>query len=319
MIRRNLGEAVSPGEQAIEAALADIMTAPEAADWRGRAIAYEPVSGGISNANWRILIEGHARSYFVKLPGANTETFIDRAAAWDASRKAHAAGVGAEALIFRPQTGVMVTEFVEGLRTSMNGDFLNPTVRTNVARALRAFNDGAPIILTKTLFDMIDEHVEQALSLGGHFPHDFGWLNQRYRQARAALEASGLDLVPCMNDTLAANFLLTDDNQVMLVDFDYASNNDRCAELSVWLGEMFFPPQAERAALEAYFGSVDDQILARISLFKAIADFKWSTWAMVQDRVSHLDFDYIKYGVWKHMRARMYMSDPQWDMWLKRA
>ena len=63
-------------------------------------------------------------------------------------------------------------------------------------------------------------------------PQDFGWLNGNYRKAKAALEASGLDIVPCMNDTLAGNFLLDDDNNVMLVDFEYASGNDRCAELA---------------------------------------------------------------------------------------
>ena len=310
-MRRNLGEAANAAELDLESAIGQI------ADWRGIPVSYEPVIGGISNSNWRIFVGGHDRSYFLKVPGRGTEMFIDRNAAHDASVKAHQAGVGAQVFHYLPERGIEVSEFVDGLRTSTNGDFLDRTVRTNAVRALRTFNNGAALILRKTLFDMIDEHVGQALTLGGRFPQDFGWLNARYRQAKAAIEASGLDLVPCMNDTLAGNFLLDQNRNVMLVDFEYASNNDRCAELAVWLGEMFFTPETEREVIEEYFGRVEDATVARITVYKALADLKWSTWAMVQNKVSTLDFDFFKYGAWKHMRARCVMRDARWELWLK--
>lgn len=310
MARRVLGEAVTAAEQELEAVLASVE------EWRGQAISYEPVGGGISNANWQVFVPNHSVSYFVKVPGKGTERFINRAAAHDASVKAHAAGVGARVIRFLDQSGVEIFEFMDGMRTSTNGDFLDPTVRSNAVGALRAFNEGESLILRKTLFDMIDEHIGQVLDLGGHFPRDFGWINARYREARRALEASGLDIVPCMNDTLAGNFLLDPRNNVKLVDFEYASNNDRCAELAVWFGEMFFPPEIEAEVVEDYFGRHDESMVARITLYKALADVKWSTWAMVQHQVSALEFDFFKYGVWKHMRARSLMRDDKWAEWL---
>lgn len=310
-MRRSLGEGVSPGEQAIEAAILAV------ADWRERPVFYEPVPGGISNPNWRVHVEGALHSFFVKIPGEGTEMFIDRRTANEAGRKAYGAGVGARIIDFFPETGVEVSEFVEGLRTSTNADFLDPVVRFNGLRALKAFNDSTPLSQCKTTFDMIDEHFDQALVLGGEFPEDFGWLNVRYREARQALEASGLDLAPCMNDTLAGNFLLHADQRVMLVDFEYASTNDRAAELALWFSEMCFSPEVEAEMIEEYYGRFDPALLARVSLFKALVDLKWSTWAMVQNRISRLDFDFFKYGFWKHMRARFVMSDPRWAEWLK--
>nr|WP_242468653.1 phosphotransferase [Rhodovibrio salinarum] len=151
----------------------------------------------------------------------------------------------------------------------------------------------------------------------GHNPPDIGWLLARYREARAALEAAGVGHVPCMNDTLAGNFMLNDRQEIMLVDFEYASNNDPFYELGLWFGEMFFPPEIEAELLEEYFGRLDPQIEARVWIGKALADMKWSTWAMVQSCVSKLDFDFHKYGVWKHMRARQVMHDPRWESWLR--
>lgn len=310
-MQRSLGEGVSPGERAIEAAIVAV------ADWQGRTVSYEPVPDGISNPNWRVHVEAAPHSFFVKIPGEGTEMFIDRRTANEAGRKAHAAGVGARIIDFFPETGVEISEFVEGLRTSTNADFLDPVVRFNGLRALKAFNDSAPLTQRKTTFDMIDEHFDQALTLGGEFPEDFGWLNARYREARRALEASGLDLAPCMNDTLAGNFLLHADRRVMLVDFEYASTNDRAAELALWFSEMCFSPEVEAEMIEEYYGRLDPALLARVCLFKALVDLKWSTWAMVQNRISRLDFDFFKYGFWKHMRARFVMSDLRWATWLR--
>jgi hypothetical protein len=56
---------------------------------------------------------------------------------------------------------------------------------------------------------------------------------------------------------------------------------------------------------------------ARLTVHRALADMKWSTWAMVQNVVSVLDFDFYKYGAWKHMRARSVMQDPRWVDYLK--
>lgn len=311
MLRRNLGDASDEAEQKVETAIKAVP------GWTLQGLSYERVPGGISNDNWRIFLSDQERTYFLKIPGEGTENFIDRKAANNASMRAHEAGVGAEVVHFDPESGVEVFEFIEGLRTSTNGDFLDPVVRNNAVRALRSFNNAKGLDLQKTLMDMIDEHVGQVLALGGHFPQDFTWLNAKYRDARAALEASGLDIVPCMNDTLAGNFLLDADNNVTLVDFEYASNNDRCAELAVWFGEMFFDPETENEVVEEYFGRVEKSIVARVSVFKALADLKWSTWAMVQNKLSALDFDYFKYGVWKHLRARAVMRDPRWGDWLK--
>lgn len=311
MPRRNLGEASGKAESKAESAIRAVP------GWTLDGLSYEPVPGGISNANWRIFLSDQERTYFLKIPGEGTENFIERTAANEASRRAFEVGVGAEVIHFNPRTGVEVFEFIEGLKTSTNGDFLNSTVRSNAVAALRSFNNAQGLSLQKTTMDMIEEHFDQVLDLGGHFPQDFSWLNARFRQAKEALLASGLDIVPCMNDTLAGNFLLDADNNVTLVDFEYASNNDRCAELALWFVEMCFDHETEMEVIEEYFGEADPKVMNRITIFKALVDLKWSTWAMVQNKLSALDFDYFKYGAWKHLRARFVMRDPRWDSWLK--
>ena len=157
----------------------------------------------------------------------------------------------------------------------------------------------------------------QALVAGTRASPDLPWLLYETSRAREAVAASGLDMVPCFNDPMSGNVLVDDAKAIMLIDYEYASNNDRCYDLGIWFGEMVFDPAREAELTEAYFGRVTAQAAARIAVYKALADVKWATWSMVQEKVSALDFDYRKYGVWKHMRARRVMHDPGWPGWLR--
>ncbi|UXS34603.1 phosphotransferase family protein [Agrobacterium tumefaciens] len=306
-----LGTARSDAEKAVEAAIVQV------APWKGRRLRYRPVSGGISNTNFRIEVEGEERGYFLKIPGRGTEMFIDRKAAAAASKQAEAIGIGPKTFDYLDHLDIEIAEFIDGRRASTHRDFADRAIRNEAVRVYRQFHDAPALPLTKTVFDMIEEHFDQVRQLGGHWPLDHDWLLWNYRQARAALEASGLDLVPCFNDPMPGNFLIGDDKSIKLIDFEYASNNERLYDLAIWSGEMFYSEATDCEIIEEYFGRYDKSYHARFIVHKALADIKWSTWAMVQNRISTLDFDFYKYGIWKHMRARSIIHDPRWPLFLK--
>lgn len=308
---KEMGTARNEAERLLEDAIVQVEA------WTGRSMRYRPVSGGISNTNFRVEVQGSSHDFFVKIPGRGTERFIDRNAARAASRQAEVIGVGPKTFDYLDHAGIEIAEFVEDRRASTHLDFIDPAVRAETVRLYRMFHQAPPLPLTKTVFDMIDEHYDQVRQLNGFLPEDHDWLTWQYQQARAALEAAGLDLVPCFNDPMPGNFLLGEDKSIMLIDFEYASNNDRLYDLAIWSSEHFFSEEVEREIIEEYLGRYDLRAHARFIVHKALADIKWSTWAMVQNRISTLDFDFYKYGIWKHMRARSIIYDPRWPLFLK--
>jgi thiamine kinase-like enzyme len=308
---KHLGTASSEAEHALEAAICRV------SKWKGRQLSYRPVHGGISNTNFCIEVGDDPIQYFVKIPGRGTEMFIDRKAAIAASRQAEKLGIGPRTFDYLDDIDVEIAEFIEGRRPSLHSDFMDQAIRTEAVRTYRCFHKAAPLPLTKTVFDMIDEHIEQVKTLSGHEPEDKLWLFEQYRLARQAFEASGLDLVPSFNDPMPGNFLIGPDKSIVLIDYEYASNNERLYDLAIWSGEMFFSEEIDQEILEAYYGRFDRQLFARFMVLKALADIKWGTWAMVQNRLSALDFDFYKYGIWKHMRARSIINDPRWPFFLK--
>jgi thiamine kinase-like enzyme len=281
--------------------------------WQGRINRFAPVGGGISNSNWRVWITDEAASYFVKIPGRGTEMFINRAVALEASLKAEFAGIGPKVHQIDAPDGVEIVEFVEGYRTASNRDFLRSSVRHVVVDAYRKFHKCSPLSQTKTVFDMIEEHIEQIATVSASMPDATHGLITAYRQARQALEASGLDFVPCFNDPMPGNFLLSPSDHLVLIDYEYSSNNDRCYDLGAWSTEMFFDDAIEAEMIETYFGAFDQRMMNRVTVYKALADIKWTLWSMLQNKISALDFDFSKYGLWKLLRARAVVEREEWQ------
>jgi thiamine kinase-like enzyme len=311
---RLVGTARTEGERAVEKVVAEIPR------WAGRRVHYAPVPGGLSNSNWRLTVEGEQKRYFVKIPGAGTEAFIDRDVANQAARRAGALDIGPEVVLFDQVSGVEVIEFLEGYRACTTGDFKSPELARHVMGLYRLLHSAEPLGRTKTVFDMIDEHLEQARELDVRLPRDFDVLLAEYGAARQAVLASGLDLAPCHNDPMPGNFLIADGEPIKMVDFEFASDNERAYEIAVLLTEMFYGERETLELIEAYYGNASWPVVARVQVFGALADLKWGLWGCVTNKLnSAWDFDYLdyhKYGVWKLMRSRIKMADPRWAAWL---
>ena len=287
--------------------------------WQAEGIAWRPLVGGILNSNW--LIKHDGTDYFVKLFGVGSENFVDRELSNAAAGQAHGLGISPRVLLFDPQAGVEVVEFLDGYRASTNADFSRRDFLDGAIDLYRRFNSCDRLPVTKDVFAMTDEHIEQGRGVGALTPADFDWLLAQYERAKAAFMASGLDLAPCHNDPMPGNFMVDMDGgdrirDMKLIDFEFASNNERAYEIGVFVGEVFVDEATTNALIEQYYGEVRHDLVARVWVARAVADMKWGSWAVQQRQLSMWDFDYQKYGIWKYARARRLFDDPRWNDWL---
>lgn len=302
---------------AVEAAIEDVIRAAPLFNG-GKGVIYGPVHGGISNENWRVQATDGTGDWFVKVPGQGTEMFINRSAAFDASRKAAAAGIGPRLYDELFDRGVEINDFMADRKPSTHSDFADAATRHNAIETYRILHGLPALDHTKTVFDMIDEHEQQVADLDAPGFPDGQWVTLNEKMARDAIMASGMDLVPCFNDPMPGNFMIGSDGSIMLIDYEYASMNDRCYDFGIWFGEFFFTPEQERDLIEDYFGRVRPEIVSRIEVYKALADVKWALWSMVQLKMSRLDFDFHRYGALKLRRFRKIVSHPDWLVHLSR-
>lgn len=305
------GGARTATERAVEAALDAV------AQWTGRAIRYQPVHGGLQNENWRLDVEGEQSPYFLKIPGAGSEAFIDRDNAHHAAAQASALGISPKIAHFDSSTGIEIIEFLEDYRACTNGDMKRPEIAGEIIRLYRAFHGIDPLPCTKTIFDMIAEHHDQAVALGIRLPRFWPQLELEYRTAHDALLAGGIDLVPCHNDPMPGNFLIAEGKPMRLIDFEFSSNNERAYELAVMTTEFFYDDVRTAECVEEFYGTYTPELFARVQVCGFLADVKWGLWAIVYAQLNDgWDYDYHKYGVWKLRRALSRTSNQRWGSWI---
>lgn len=287
--------------------------------WSTETVKVEPLVGGLLNSNWLATFEG--KKYFMKVYGIGSENFIDRTQSVEATRQAHALGIGPELLFYDGETGLEVSEFLTEHTASTSADFARRDFLDAVIDLYAKQHGSKMFSSTKDIFSMTDEHITQGAEVGAGVPADFPWLLKQYNKAKAAFFASGLDLVPCHGDPMPGNFMVRMNGDQLedmkLIDFEFASNNERAYELGVFLGEVFVDEATSLELIERYYGELRRDIVARVMVARAVADMKWGSWAVQQRKLSEWDFDYQKYGIWKYARARMLFNDPRWDDWLR--
>ena len=288
--------------------------------WSWDEVSVAPLDGGVTNENF--VVNTNTNSFFMKIFGRGTESFINRDSAYSAAVQAEKLGIGPKVIYYDKDTGVEVCEFLNNYRASLTSDFANKNFLEKVIDLYAIFHGSRKLSDTKDVFEMTQEHIDQGSQLSVNRPPDFDWLYKKYLMAREAFFASGLDLVPCHNDPMPGNFMVSMNGSsiedMKLIDFEYASNNERAYEIGVFLQEVFVDERTSLEMIERYYGEVRSNIVARVTVARAVADMKWGNWALQQRKLQDWDFDYQKYGIWKLARARMMFNDPRWDEWLRR-
>ena len=258
--------------------------------WPGRAARSEPLTGGITNRNFRVDVDDG--TYVLRIGGNDTRLLgIDRAVEHAASLRAAEVGVGPEVVAFIEPEGWLITRFLDAAPLPPE-ELRQPENIARVAAALRRFHDAAPIPGRFDAYAVVDDYRAVASERGVVLPAAFATLRSLAERIRAARGAQAE--VPCHNDLLNANFL--DDGQVRIVDWEYAGMGDRFFDLGNLSVNHEFGVDEDRLLLTAYFGEDRPADLASLRLMRFMSDFREAMWGVVQGGVSELDFDFDGYA-----------------------
>jgi len=129
----------TPEEGALESSLRKI------ADWQGLALSYQRINAGFTNFNYLVHVGEHDRTYFAKVVGPNTETFIDRKVAHEAAVLAADCGVAPAVVQYVAEDDFEVYEFLDGFRICTIEDMRDPDVAAKVKAAYARVHRGAPV------------------------------------------------------------------------------------------------------------------------------------------------------------------------------
>jgi len=279
-------------------------------DWKNKEISIAPLSGGLTNSNFKVEVDGVP--YFVRVPGESTELLaVNRENEYHNSKAAFKAGVGPKVLYHLPEYSVMVLEFLNG--KTMSKDSLNEAgMPTRMAHTIKKLNQGPRFLLDFNMFRLTEYYLHICKEHDIKIPDGYSERTLTVAQIEKAMSVNPLPTVPCNNDLLAENYI-DDGRQLWLIDYEYSGNNDPTFELGNTCQEMQFKDFQIHEVCSAYFGEATPDKIARMKLNMIMSDVGWGLWAAIQAKISTIEFDFWGWAIERWGRAVEKMDSEEFE------
>jgi thiamine kinase-like enzyme len=283
-------------------------------DWQKKDILVIPLSGGLTNSNYRVEVDGIP--YFVRVPGESSELLaINRENEFYNSKAAYEAGVGPKVLYYLPDECVMVLEFLDA--ATMSKDSLNQAgMPTRMAQAIKELHTGPRFLTDFNMFRLTEYYLQICDERGIDIPDGYLERMPTVATIEQAMSVKPLGTVPCNNDLLAENYM-DDGRKLWLIDYEYSGNNDPTFELGNTCQEMQFNHEQIEEVCAAYFGEATSDKIARMKLNMIMSDVGWGLWAAIQARISTIEFDFWGWAVERWGRAVEKIDSEEFKRWLR--
>ena len=261
----------------------------------GRDLTLTALTGGITNRNFRVDAAGTADRWVIRLAGNDTHLLgISREVEHAATVAAAGVGVGPEVTAFIRPEGYLVTRFIVGSPVSDEAVRQPDTLR-RVADSLRRIHDGPAIPGLFVPLRICEAYRALAMARGVSIPVAYEAAAEIGRRIERAFLADPVELRPCHNDLLNANFI-DDGARIRIIDWEYAGMGDPFFDLGNFSINHELTEDQDRILLEAYDGDVRAPRLARLTLMRVVSDFREAMWGVLQQGVSSLDVDFVDYA-----------------------
>ena len=283
-------------------------------DWKGKDISIQHLSGGLTNTNYKVSVDG--TPYFIRVPGEGTELLaIDRKNEHHSARVAAKVGIGPKVLHHLPEYDVMVLEFLNG--KTMSKDSLNESgMPTRMAQSIKRLHSGERLLLDFNMFRLTEYYLSLCKERNIKIPDGYLERMNLVNEIESAMAVKPLATVPCNNDLLAENYI-DDGDQLWLIDYEYSGNNDPTFELGNTCQEMQFNDEQIAEVCAAYFGEASADKIARMKLNMIMSDVGWGLWAAIQANISTIEFDFWGWAIERWGRAEQKMDSAEFSVWMK--
>ncbi len=237
----------------------------------------EPLPG-LTNRNFKITTPGG--NYVLRLPGAGTEKYIDRAAEAHDAALAAGAGLTPEILYADPATGLMLTRFVDGAETLTAAAMHDPATLRAAAHILRRLHDSGLVFRrVMRVFEKIDSYLQKSPRAAAQF----GAVRRAAEKLRNLVDGPERRLVPCHIDPTPHNFVRgrgsDGASRLYLIDWEYAEMSEPAYDLAGLSIEVEFSDAVDRALLAAYGDGVRGATPDRFAAYKVSLYLMAGSWA----------------------------------------
>jgi len=277
---------------------------------KGLELSIKELKGGITNKLYRVSASD-GKDYVFRIYGQKTEMFIDRDVESKNMMLMGPLGITPKLVKYIPKENVTIIEFIHGY-TLKNEDFLKENLWESIIRPIKIVHKSGvglpklfdPIVEVKKLYNILKD-------INSHYPEfKIQETIEILEKIDEIVNIPHSKYLPCHNDLLADNFMLTEDRKkykepMYLIDWEYTGMSTWYYDIADMFQEILVPRDVERNLLMIYCKNKDvENNVYMIDMFKPFPDIYWFLWSLIQLNISSIDFDYYNYGKVKYINTQ---------------
>lgn len=248
-----------------------------------------PLKQGMTNNSFIFSINNER--YIIRVPGLNTEKIINREQEFDVYQAIKGEAFIEPIIYIDKEKGYKISKFIENSHT------VNPQDWNEISACLKRLRDfHNQLHRVEHCFDVF-EHINyyESLMPNASIYEDYFETKKNIESLKPIIENLVKDWTLCHIDAVCDNFLVTEEQDVYLIDFEYAAMQDPDLDVAMFIVYSLFDRNEIDRIIEIYF---EHQVtpLKRYKIYSyiAMAGLLWSNWCEAKQDETLLNSSYAK-------------------------
>lgn len=253
---------------------------------------------GMTNRSFIFTVNN--KRYIMRIPGEGTDKLIDRREEYDVYQRVKKEPYTETILYLNPDNGYKISEFLENTRNSDSNNVQDVKESMNVLRKFHSQN--YQVDHTFDLWKQIDFY--ESLRKTASAYRDYEEIKDWVLKLKPFIEDNVTKWSLCHIDANYDNFLIDQNNNVFLIDWEYAGMQDPDLDIAMYAIYAGYTKEKIDQLINIYYeNKVSKNIRYKIYAYVAVGGLLWSNWCEYKQS---LGLDFGEYSLAQYRYAKEY-------------
>lgn len=253
---------------------------------------------GMTNRSFIFTVNN--KRYIMRIPGEGTDKLIDRKEEYDVYQRVKKEPYTEKILYLNPDSGYKISEFLEDTRNSDANNIQDVKKSMSVLRKFH--NQNYQVDHTFDLWKQIDFY--ESLRKTASAYRDYEEIKDRVLKLKPFIEDNVTKWSLCHIDANYDNFLIDKNNNVFLIDWEYAGMQDPDLDIAMYAIYAGYTKEKIDQLINIYYeNKVSNNLRYKIYAYVAVGGLLWSNWCEYKQS---LGLDFGEYSLAQYRYAKEY-------------
>lgn len=253
---------------------------------------------GMTNRSFIFTVNN--KRYIMRIPGEGTDKLIDRKEEYDVYQRVKKEPYTETILYLNPDSGYKISEFLENTRNSDANNIQDVKKSMSVLRKFHSQN--YQVDHTFDLWKQIDFY-ESLRKIASAY-RDYEEIKDWVLKLKPFIEDNVTKWSLCHIDANYDNFLIDQNNNVFLIDWEYAGMQDPDLDIAMYAIYAGYTKEKIDQLINIYYeNKVSENIRYKIYAYVAVGGLLWSNWCEYKQS---LGLDFGEYSLAQYRYAKEY-------------